>query len=79
MSVNYKAKMIYDAAVENITKSEDVWKDICRMAGQLYRYEFQNILLVYEQRPGATLVADYDTWKKVDRYVRRGSKGIAGQ
>lgn len=77
MSVNYKAKMIYDAAVENITKSEDVWKDICRMAGQLYRYEFQNILLVYEQRPGATLVADYDTWKKVDRYVRRGSKGIA--
>lgn len=77
MSVNYKAKMIYDAAVENITKSEDVWKDICRMAGQLYRYEFQNILLIYEQRPGATLVADYDTWKKVDRYVRRGSKGIA--
>ena len=77
MSVNYKAKMIYDAAVENITKSEDVWKDICRMVGQLYRYEFQNILLIYEQRPGATLVADYDTWKKVDRYVRRGSKGIA--
>lgn len=77
MSVNYKARMIYDAAVENITKSENVWKDICRMAGQLYRYEFQNILLVYEQRPGATLVADYDTWKKVDRYVRRGSKGIA--
>lgn len=77
MSVNYKARMIYDAAVENITKSENVWKDICHMAGQLYRYEFQNILLVYEQRPGATLVADYDTWKKVDRYVRRGSKGIA--
>lgn len=77
MSVNYKARMIYDAAVENITKSGNAWKDICRMAGQLYRYEFQNILLVYEQRPGATLVADYDTWKKVDRYVRRGSKGIA--
>ena len=29
------------------------------------------------QRPHATLVADYDTWKKVDRYVMRGSKGIA--
>ena len=77
MSVNYKAKMIYDAAVENITKSQDVRKDICRMAGQFYCYEFQNILLVYEQRPGAILVADYDTCKKVDRYVRRGSKGIA--
>ena len=34
-------------------------------------------MLIYAQRPQATLVADYDTWKKVDRYVMRGSKGIA--
>ena len=33
--------------------------------------------MVFAQRPHATLVADYDTWKKVDRYVKRGSKGIA--
>lgn len=49
------------------------------MTGRLYRYEFDNILMVYMQRPNATLVADYDTWKdpRVGRYVKRGSKGIA--
>jgi hypothetical protein len=59
------------------SKSEERWKDICRLAGDLYRYEFENILMVYAQRPHATLAADYDTWKKVGRFVKRGSKGIA--
>lgn len=33
--------------------------------------------MVYMQRPDAVLVADYDTWKKVGRFVKRGSRGIA--
>ena len=33
--------------------------------------------MMYVQRPNATLVGDYDSWKKVGRYVKRGSKGIA--
>ena len=36
----------------------------------------ENILLIWIQRPNAVLAADYDSWKKVDRYVRRGSRGI---
>lgn len=63
--------------IKDVTTSADKWKSILRLAGNLYRYEFDNILLIYAQRPQATLVADYDTWKKVDRYVMRGSKGIA--
>ncbi len=77
MSVDYKVKQIYDAQIRDVTTSQDKWKDVLKLAGNLYRYEFDNILLVYAQRPHATLVADYDTWKKVDRYVKRGSKGIA--
>ena len=42
-----------------------------------YYDEFDNIIMIYAQRPHSTLVADYDTWKKVERYVKRGSKGIA--
>ncbi len=77
MGVDYQARQIYDMQIKDVTTSEDKWKSILRLAGNLYRYEFDNILLVYAQRPHATLVADYDTWKKVDRYVMRGSKGIA--
>ncbi len=77
MGVDYKARALYDAAIRDVAKTEDAWKAVLELAGRLYRYEFDNILMVYEQRPRATLVADYDTWKKVDRYVKRGSKGIA--
>lgn len=77
MSVDYQARQIYDMQIKDVTTSADKWKSILRLAGNLYRYEFDNILLIYAQRPQATLVADYDTWKKVDRCVMRGSKGIA--
>ena len=77
MGVDYQARQIYDMQIKDVTTSADKWKSILKLAGNLYRYEFDNILLIYAQRPQATLVADYDTWKKVDRYVMRGSKGIA--
>ena len=76
MSVDYKARIIYADVIDKVTKTEEAWKDVCRLAGQIYRYEFDNVLMVYAQKPSATLVADYDSWKKVDRYVKRGSKGI---
>ncbi len=76
MTRDYETKAMYEQKMIDIRKSEKNWKTMCRLAGQLYRYEFDNILLILAQRPRATLVADYDTWKKVDRYVQRGSKGI---
>ena len=77
MGVDKKVKGIYASVIGEVTKSEQVWKKVCQLMGQIYRYEFDNVLMVYAQKPSATLVADYDTWKKVDRYVKRGSKGIA--
>lgn len=77
MGVDYQVRQIYDTMIREVTTSEAKWRDICRLIGQLYRYEFDNILMIYAQRPHATLVADFDTWKKVNRYVKRGSKGIA--
>ena len=79
MSVDMKVKAIYDSEIGNITRSEKNWKDVLKVAGQLYRYEFDNIVMVTAQRSPekSTLMADYDTWKKVGRYVKRGAKGCA--
>ena len=77
MSVDYMVNAIYDEQIRDITSTQEKWKSALRLAGRIYRFEFDNILMVYAQRPNATLVADYDTWKRVGRYVRRGSKGIA--
>ena len=77
MGMEYMARQIYQDVVTRVTRTEADWKAVCRLAGQIYRYEFDNVLMVYAQRPSATLVADYDTWKKVHRYVKRGSRGVA--
>lgn len=45
MSVDNKTSTLYDAAMEEVTKSGQAWKSICRLTGQLYRYEFDNILM----------------------------------
>ena len=77
MSNKYEAKAIYDEIIHDVTTSPKKWQNVCRLNGQIYRFEFDNILMVYGQRPHSTMIADYDTWKKVGRYVKRGSKGIA--
>ena len=79
MGVDMKVKAIYDSEIGNITRSEKNWKDVLKVTGQLYRYEYDNIVMVTAQRPPekSTLMADYDTWKKVGRYVKRGAKGCA--
>ncbi len=77
MGTDNRVNMLYDEALRRVLGGQEQWREVCKLAGQLYRYEFDNILMVYMQRPGATLAADYDTWKKVGRYVKRGSRGIA--
>ena len=47
----YKRQAIYDSEIGNITRSEKNWKDVLKVAGQLYRYEFDNIVMVTAQRP----------------------------
>lgn len=64
MGVEYMARQIYQDVISRVTRTEADWKAVCRLAGQIYRYEFDNVLMVYAQNPSATLVADYDTWKK---------------
>ena len=47
-------------------------------ASRLYKYPFADQLMIYAQRPDATACAEFDIWRnRMNRYVRRGSKGIA--
>ena len=61
-----------------ITASREEWTNFLRLSGRLYKYPFAEQLLIYAQRPEAEACAEYDFWnKRMQRYVRRGSKGIA--
>ena len=61
-----------------ITRNRENWTAFLRTASRLYRYSFPDQLLIHAQRPQATACADFDIWnKRMRRYIRRGSKGIA--
>ena len=64
--------------LEGLTVSWQEWTKFLTTASRLYKYPFMDQVMIYAQRPDATACADYDLWNhKMNRYVRRGSKGIA--
>ena len=61
-----------------LTRYWESWTAYLTTASRLYKYPFADQLMIYAQRPDATACADYDIWNnRMNRYVRRGSKGIA--
>ena len=54
-----------------------MYMEYLKTMSQFHSYSFNNTLLIYLQKPDATLVAGYQAWqKKFHRQVRRGEKGI---
>ena len=65
-----------EQGVKDIFTSEMYTKYLLTMS-KFHNYSFNNTLLIAMQRPDATLVAGYNAWKnKVNRYVKKGEKGI---
>ena len=63
---------------KELTRYWENWTDYLTTASRLYKYNFADQLMIYAQRPDATACASFDLWNdRMNRYVRRGSKGIA--
>ena len=61
-----------------LSGSVDAWTAFLDTASRLYKYPFQDQLMIHAQRPGASACASYEVWvDTMRRYVRRGAKGIA--
>ena len=48
-----------------------------RFAGKFHRYSIPNQLLIMTQKPDATKVASFATWKELGRTVNRGERGLS--
>ena len=67
-----------ERTARQITGSHLAWTAFLTTAARLYKYPYNEQLMIYMQRPEATACAEYDFWnEKMGRYVRRGSTGIA--
>ena len=67
-----------DETARKITGDYREWAAFLTTAARLYKYNYQDQLLIYAQRPDATACAEYDLWNDtMHRYIHRGNKGIA--
>lgn len=69
---------IYGTMLTELVRDPDVWISFLNCAGMNYKYNFNEQLLIYSQKPSAIACAETKFWnKKMHRWVRKGSKGIA--
>ena len=62
---------------DSFSRQWEHWAEFLITAARLYKYSYPDQLMIYAQRPDATACAEYDVWNnKMNRYVRRGSKGL---
>lgn len=73
-----QVKEIYDNITSKIIRNRDEWKNFLTFASRIYKYSFDNAVLIYAQRPDATMVANMRIWnRKIGRYVNKGTRSIA--
>lgn len=66
-----------DTAKE-IAKNGQEWTRYLTTAARLYKYPFNEQILIFAQRPDATACASLELWnEKMNCWVNRGAKGIA--
>ena len=69
---------LMEQTVKRVTGKPDAWAGFLKTAARLYKYPFEEQILIYAQRPDATACASIKLWNDtMHRWVNRGAKGIA--
>jgi antirestriction protein ArdC len=63
-------------AETDAAKQNETYRAWLQTLSRFYSYSFNNWLLIYTQRPDATRVAGFQTWKSLGRFVKKGELGI---
>ena len=76
-----QAKQIASKAIEELSQAlerghSEGMRDYLKAMARFHRYSAYNVMLILSQRPNATRVAGYQSWKEFGRYVKKGAKGI---
>lgn len=69
---------LFHDTITAITSSDKIWKKYLSTAANVYRYPFQDQVMIYAQRPDAHACADFNQWNDIMHCrINRGAKGIA--
>jgi antirestriction protein ArdC len=75
------AKKLADEALEKLAAAleqghSEALRAYLAVMGRFHQYSWGNSLLIASQRPTATRVAGFHTWRRLVRHVKKGEKGI---
>jgi len=78
---NNKAKQLIENALNSLTESlengqSDELKKYLQTMSRFHQYSLRNVILIALQKPSATHVAGFHSWKKLGRFVKKGENGI---
>jgi hypothetical protein len=77
------ADKIYHATLKQLADEVDMAKvsqqmvDFFNFSSQFHHYSAGNLWMIYAQKPDATQIMGFNSWKKVNRFVKKGESGIA--
>ena len=73
-----KVQKLLARTIDGVSSSSERWSGFLSTAGaKFYKYNFADQALIFAQRPDATACASFSLWNRLERYVKRGSTGIA--
>lgn len=73
-----KISVLAKETARSIGENKESWMKYLDVASRLYKYPFEDQILIYAQRPDATACAPLEMWnEKMFCWVNRGAKGIA--
>ncbi|EAD4808985.1 class I SAM-dependent methyltransferase, partial [Listeria monocytogenes] len=64
---------LYEGTMKEITSNENRYIEFLNFASRVHKYSFDEQLLLYAQKQDVHMVATFDIWKKLGRFVKRGS------
>ncbi|MCX6592344.1 MAG: ArdC family protein [Acidobacteria bacterium] len=76
-----QAKQLSETALNQLMSAleqghSDALKAYLAVMARFHHYSWSNALLIFWQKPTATHVAGFHSWLRLNRYVRKGEKGI---
>ncbi|MFG5501925.1 hypothetical protein ACFJYO_16165, partial [Enterococcus faecalis] len=79
MNPEKKEKLLnlYDETFLHVTRSNENFVHFLEQSSFLHKYSVDEQLCIHGQVPDARYLADFNTWKSIGRFVKKGQKAIS--
>ncbi|HGV8438592.1 hypothetical protein AAK913_13505 [Enterococcus faecium] len=67
-------KHLFKETFQQVTTDSESFVQFLNQIKVLHKYDLSSQLFIHGQKPNATHIAGFDTWKALGRYVKKGRR-----